>query len=110
MLQTIVNSIHDKKGVKVISLDLTSLHDSMADYFIICEGNSPPHIRAIADNIMHEVKKQTEQLPMHAEGFGSMDWVLIDYFNIVVHVFHKEKRSLYQLEELWGDAIRMNSF
>jgi len=104
LLQLIIKSILDKKGSRVISLDLTNLDDAMADYFIICEGNSPPQVRAIADNIAYEIKKGLGEVPLHLEGMGNLEWVLIDYFNIVVHVFHKEKRGLYELEELWGDA------
>ena len=104
LLQLIIESILDKKGSRVISLDLTNLDDAMADYFIICEGNSPPQVRAIADNIAYEIKKGLGEVPLHLEGMSNLEWVLIDYFNIVVHVFHKEKRGFYELEELWGDA------
>ena len=104
LLELIIESILDKKGGRIVSLNLTNLDDAMADYFIICEGNSPPQVRAIADNIAYEIKKALGEVPLHLEGMGNLEWVLIDYFNIVVHVFHKEKRGLYQLEELWGDA------
>ncbi|HNI43253.1 MAG: ribosome silencing factor [Chitinophagales bacterium] len=102
-IQHIIASIQDKKGVKIVSMDLRPV-GSICDYFIICEGNSPPHVRAIADNVMFEMKKKFGINPVHCEGFGTLDWVLVDYFDIVVHVFHKDKRNLYQLEDLWGDA------
>ena len=90
LIDLIVESIHDKKGLKVISLNLSELNDSMADHFIICEGTSAPHMRAIADNVTYKVKHE--------------EWVLVDYFDVLVHIFHKDKRELYQLEDLWGDA------
>jgi ribosome-associated protein len=105
LLDLIADSILDKKGEDVISLDLTKLHDAMADYFVICEGNSPPQVRAIAENIVERVKKTYNILPATQEGFNSMEWVLLDYLDIVIHIFHKSKRHVYQLEELWGDAI-----
>ncbi len=110
LLQLIIESILDKKGNRVVTLDLTNLEDAMADYFVICEGNSPPQIRAIADNIAHKVKKQLGELPLNLEGMNNLEWVLIDYFSIVVHVFHKEKRGFYQLEELWGDAAIVTEY
>lgn len=104
LLQVIVDSILDKKGQSIVSLDLTNLEDAMADYFVICDGNSPPQIKAIAEHILFNAKKQLGELPTQKEGLNSTDWILLDYFSIVVHIFHKEKRDFYQLEELWGDA------
>lgn len=103
-LNIIIDSILEKKGIDVVSLDLSNLQDAMAAYFVICEGNSPPQVRAIADNVLEKVKQLTGQIPAAREGFGSLEWVLLDYLDIVVHVFHKNKRHVYQLEELWGDA------
>jgi len=104
LLRVIVDSILDKKGLNVISLDLTNLDESVADYLVICEGNSPPQVRAIADNVRHEAKKQLSERPTFKEGFSTLEWVLIDYINIMVHVFLKDKRQFYKLEELWADA------
>jgi len=106
LLDLIADSILEKKGEDVISLDLTQLDDAMADYFVICEGSSPPQVRAIAENIVEKVKKTANISPSAQEGFNSMEWVLLDYLDIVIHIFHKSKRHVYQLEELWGDAIR----
>jgi ribosome-associated protein len=104
LIDLIVESIHDKKGLKVISLNLSELNDSMADHFIICEGTSAPHMRAIADNVTYKVKHEAGLHPYHTEGINSPEWVLVDYFDVLVHIFHKDKRELYQLEDLWGDA------
>lgn len=104
LLEIIVDSILEKKGADVISLDLNNLQDAMTGYFIICEGNSPPQVRAIADNVVEKVKELTGEIPVAREGFGTLEWVLLDYLDVVVHIFHKSKRHVYQLEELWGDA------
>ncbi len=85
-------------------MDLSDLTEAMCDHFIICEGNSTTQVQAIADNVMHEVKKQTGDLPLSSEGKQNAEWILIDYFDVVVHVFLKEKRAFYQLEDLWSDA------
>lgn len=110
LLEIIADSMLDKKAEDVVSLDLTNLHDAMADYFVICEANSPPQMRAIADNIVEKVKKLTGIFPNAQEGQNSTEWVLIDYLDIVVHIFHQSKRHVYQLEQLWGDAAIITSY
>ncbi len=105
LVEIITDSILDKKGQEVISLDMTALDDAMGDYFIICEGTSPPQVRAIADNIAFNVEQATGESPLHYEGTRTYEWVLLDFFNIVVHIFHKDARHRYSLEELWADAI-----
>ncbi len=103
--ELIINAIRDKKGHEILKLDLTQLHDAPADYFIICHGNSDTQVKAIANSIVKEIKDHTKQLPNHVEGQQNGTWVLVDYFNTVVHIFHKEKRGFYNLEALWSDAI-----
>ncbi|MGB0838885.1 MAG: ribosome silencing factor [Chitinophagales bacterium] len=104
LLAIAIDSILEKKGQNIVSLDLRNLDDAMSDYFIICEGSSPPQIKAIADSVSDTIKKTYGEAPTYKEGFKSMEWVLLDYIDIVVHVFHTNKRFLYNLEELWGDA------
>ncbi len=101
----IIDSIRDIKGKKIMKLDLRHLDDAPTDFFIICEGESTVQVKSIADNIYLRMKKETDNLPSHFEGTAGARWVLVDYFNIVVHVFHPEAREFYQLEELWSDAI-----
>jgi ribosome-associated protein len=101
----IVDSIQDIKGKKIVKIDLRHLDDAPTDFFIICEGDSNTQVKAIADNIYDRVKKEGAILPLHFEGQQNALWVLLDYFNIVVHVFYKEKRAYYELEDLWGDGI-----
>jgi ribosome-associated protein len=105
ILKTIIKAIQDKKGENIISLDLRKIHEAVADFFIICEANNQPQIRAIADQVEEEVKKKCGELPYHHEGRQAMQWVLIDYINIVVHIMLPESRKFYKLEEMWSDAV-----
>lgn len=100
----IIDSIQDIKGRGIVKLDLRHLEDAPTDYFIICEGESVVQVKAIADNIHFRLKKEADTPPSHVEGTDTSRWVLVDYFNTVVHVFYPEAREFYQLEELWSDA------
>ncbi len=91
-----------KKAKDVIILDLRKL-TSMADYFVVCTGDSEPQVKAIADAIMSGMEELGERA-WHAEGLQNLQWILLDYVDVVVHVFHKDVRSFYGLEKLWGDA------
>ena len=104
IIKTIINAIQQKKGGNIISLDLRKIPEAVADFFIICEAGNQPQIRAISDNIEDQVKKQTGEDPYRHEGFKSLQWVLIDYVNVVVHVMLPENRKFYKLEEMWSDA------
>jgi ribosome-associated protein len=100
----IVEGIRDKKGKKIVQLDLRKLGDAPADFFIICEGDSNTHVKAITDSIYKKVKEEMDTAPTHSEGSSNSRWILMDYFNTVVHVFHPETREFYELEHLWSDA------
>lgn len=100
----IIEGIRDKKGKNIIQLDLRRLEDAPADFFIICEGDSSTHIKAISDSIYKKVKDELYTMPSHTEGSTNARWVLMDYFNTVVHVFYPETRQFYELEQLWSDA------
>ncbi len=100
----IVDGIQDKKGKNIVKLDMRKLHDAPADFFIICEGDSNVHVKAISDSIHRKIKEELHSNPLHVEGSIGARWVLMDYFETVVHVFHKETREFYQLEDLWSDA------
>ena len=100
----IVESIQDIKGKKIVKLDLRGLDATPTDFFIICQGESNTQVKSIADNIRKRVKDELGFLPSHAEGVQDGLWALMDYFNVVVHVFHPEKRAFYDLENLWSDA------
>lgn len=104
IIKTIIAAIQEKKGEHIISLDLRKISEAVADFFIICEAGNPAQIRAIADNIEDRVKEKCSENPYHHEGFQKLQWVLIDYVNVVVHVMHPENRKFYNLEEMWSDA------
>ncbi|MGH7445946.1 MAG: ribosome silencing factor [Longimicrobiales bacterium] len=92
----------DRKGVDMLVMDLRGISNA-TDFFLIVSGTSDMHARAIAENIIEELKKEGVR-PSHVEGLRSGRWVLIDYIDFVVHVFHPAARDFYQLERLWGDA------
>ena len=102
MFQTILKAIQDKKGENIVSLDLTKIDEAVADFFILCEAQSHIQVNAIASNIEEEVRLQCEEKPYHVET-GQL-WTLVDYVNIVVHVFQRDERKFYDLEGLWMDA------
>mgnify|MGYP005673166561 CR=1 FL=1 len=99
LLDEIVSLAFEKKAKEVISLDLRGL-SSITDYYIICHGKSEPQVKAIVDNI----RKGTSFKPRHLEGYENKKWVLLDYFDIIVHVFDEEERNYYSLENVWADA------
>ena len=105
IIKIIINAIQGKKGKNIVSLDLRKIHEAVADFFIICEAGSHNQVRAIADFVEDEVQNKCEEAPYHHEGHQAMQWVLIDYVNVVVHVMMPEKRKFYKLEEMWSDAI-----
>lgn len=100
----IVEGIRDKKGKNIVQLDLRKLGDAPADFFIICEGDSNTHVKAISDSIYKKVKEEMNTMPSHTEGSNNAKWILMDYFNTVVHVFYPETRHFYEIENLWSDA------
>ena len=104
MNDLIIDSIQDIKGKNIIKLDMRRLGDTPADYFIICEGDSSTQVKAISDNIYKRLKEEAGQRPAHSEGKQNARWICIDYFDVVVHVFYRETRQFYELEELWSDA------
>ena len=103
----IIDSIQDIKGKQIVKLDLRHLDYAPTNFFIICEGESSTQIKAISDNIYRKVKDEMGITPNHTEGLGDAKWILVDYFDIVVHVFYPETRSYYDLENLWSDANRI---
>lgn len=102
--QVVVKGMQEKKANEIRVLDLKHISNSVADYFIICSGNSDTHIDAIANSVEEEVIKTDGQLPWHKEGSNNKSWVLLDYVDVVVHIFAKESRSFYGIEDLWADA------
>ncbi len=106
LLNAIVEAISDKKGEDIVALDLRNIHDAASDYFVVCHATVGIQIRAIAEHVINEVKEKLNISPYHKEGFENLEWVLIDYVDIVLHVFIKPRREYYSLEELWDDATK----
>lgn len=100
----VVEGMLDKKALDVVVMDLREVKHAIADYFILCSGNSDTQIDAISDSIEAQIHKNSKQNPWKREGQQNREWILLDYVDVVAHVFNKEKRTFYGLEELWGDA------
>jgi ribosome-associated protein len=99
-----VHGIQEKKGNDIVRLDLRNLNSSVSDYFIVCNADSTTQVKAIADSVEDEIYKLTQTNPWRKEGLDNADWIILDYFDIVVHIFRTEKREFYGIEDLWGDA------
>jgi len=104
LIATILEGIEDVKGQDINILDLREIENTVCDYFIICEGTSNTQVNAIVSSIQKKVSKATKDNPWHIEGSENAEWVLMDYVNVVVHVFQKQIREYYDIESLWGDA------
>ncbi|HWW38352.1 MULTISPECIES: ribosome silencing factor [Pedobacter] len=99
-----VHGIQEKKGNDIVRLDLRNLNSSVSDYFIICNADSSTQVKAIADSVEKEIYTNTQTDPWRKEGFENAEWIILDYFDIVVHIFKTEKRDFFGIEDLWGDA------
>jgi len=103
--KVVVSGMQEKKAEDIVLMDLRNVKNAIADYFIICSGNSDTHIDAISESIEKEIHKINRENPWHREGKDNKEWVLLDYVNVVAHIFKKDRREFYALEELWGDAL-----
>jgi len=104
LITTIISGIEEVKGLEINLLDLRGIENTVCDYFIICNGTSNTHVNAIVNSIQKIVSKTLKDKPWHVEGSENGEWVLLDYVNVVVHVFQKATREYYNIESLWGDA------
>jgi len=105
LLSSIVLGIFEKKGMNVLKIDLRKLENRITDYFVICHASSTTQVGAISDSVEDLVRAQAGEKPMHIEGLDNCFWVLLDYGNVIVHIFLEEYRGFYSLESLWGDAV-----
>ena len=108
LLDKIISSIQDMKGKEIISLNLQKTESNICKYFVICTGNSNTHVNAIEKSIRKKVAEELKEKPNNIEGYKISEWILIDYTDIIVHIFQKNIRLYYNLEDLWGDADRIN--
>jgi len=104
LIALILHGIEEVKGQEINVLDLREIENTVCDYFIICNGTSNTQVNAIVNSIQKKVSKAIKDKPWHVEGSENAEWVLLDYINVVVHVFQKHIRDFYDLEGLWGDA------
>ncbi len=104
LLALIIEGIENVKGDNITILDLRAIDNTACDYFVICDGNSNTQVNAISGSIQRTVSKELKDKPWHVEGSEQSTWILMDYINIVVHIFQKETREFYNIEDLWGDA------
>ncbi|MCU0473098.1 MAG: ribosome silencing factor [Bacteroidales bacterium] len=104
LVKSVIKGIFEKKGLNVLKIDLRKLENRIADFFIICHGSSVTQVDSICDSVEDTVRKVAGEKPLHVEGLDNCYWVLLDYGNVVVHIFQEEYRSFYSLESLWADG------
>ena len=104
LVNKITEAIQDKKGKGIVIANLTEIDDTICNYFVICEGNSPSQVAAIVDSIVDHVREEAGVKPWAVDGLNNAEWVAMDYSDVVVHVFLPEVRDFYDLEHLWEDA------
>ena len=108
LCQTIVDGMQENKAKDIVILDLRHLTSAVCDFFVICSGDSNTHVDGISNAVTRYSRKILHEKPWHIEGKNNSEWVLLDYINVVGHIFYKDARSFFQLEELWADAILTN--
>lgn len=106
LVDTVVKGIQEVKGKDIVHLDLRTVPNAVSEHFVICNGGSDRQVEAIFNSVQKFTKEHLNEKPWHVEGKENADWILMDYVNVVVHVFTPDKRSFYALEDLWGDAKR----
>ena len=106
LIALIIDGIEDVKGQNISILDLRSIENTVCDYFVICDGNSNTQVNAIVNSIQKKVSKAAHEKPYQIEGTENAEWILMDYVSVVAHVFYKETREFFDLEDLWADAKR----
>ena len=104
LITEIIQGIEEVKGENITILDLRELENTVCEYFIICDGTSNTQVNAISGSVQKIVGENAQEKPWHVEGDNLSEWILVDYVHVVVHIFQKQVREFYALEELWGDA------
>jgi ribosome-associated protein len=105
LFSSIIEGIKAKNGEGIISINIKEIGTGVCDYFIICHGNSRTQVEAIANSVEDTVRISTGEKPWHIEGFENAEWILLDYIDIVIHIFQSKARNFYQLEKLWADGV-----
>lgn len=104
LLKSVIKGILDKQGHDILKIDLRKIENRIADYYVICHGNSVTQVDAICDSVEDTVRIDAGEKPLHVEGLENCYWVLVDYGDVVVHIFLEQYRKFYSLETLWADA------
>ena len=104
MLDSIINGLEERKAKNITVLNLSNIQNRSFDFFVIADAESSTHVDSIASSVEETVKKQLNERPFHTEGWENSEWILLDYVDIMVHVFQQQTRDFYRLEELWADA------
>lgn len=104
LLDEIIDAMQDKKAKDIVSIDLSKIENSITKYFVICNGTSTTQVDSIYDNVIYKVNENIQIKPFHKEGYENSEWILIDYFDVVVHIFIDDRRKFYKLEDLWADG------
>ena len=104
LIEKIVDGISDVKGQNIEMIDLRKIENRICDFYIICSGSSNTHVSAILESVKKKVSKSLKEKPSHTEGEENAEWILLDYINVVVHIFQEQVREFYKIEELWGDC------
>ncbi|MDE5420820.1 ribosome silencing factor [Ancylomarina sp. DW003] len=104
LVDTIIEALKALKAVEIVSVDLKNVSGAVCKYFVICNGTSNTHVSSLADNVQNETLEKLKEKVWKKEGHQNAQWILLDYANVVVHIFQKEYRDFYQLEQLWADA------
>ncbi|MBU0488867.1 MAG: ribosome silencing factor [Bacteroidetes bacterium] len=105
MLECIIDAMEDKKAERIVIMDLSEIESRIADQFIVCSGSSGIQVEAIAENVERKLKETAGLRPFHREGYENAEWILLDYFDVIVHVFNETARDFYEIEKLWADAV-----
>jgi len=106
LVDTIVDAIQDIKGKDIVVLDLSELPNAITNYFVICSGDSNTQVDGISNSVLKKTRTELKEKPWHQEGINNSEWILLDYVDVVVHIFYKDIRDFYNLEDLWADGIR----
>ena len=104
LVDTIINALKDLKAVDIVSVNLKEVSGAVCKYFVICDGTSSTHVTSLADHVQNETSEKLNEKVWHKEGHQNAQWVLLDYADVVVHIFQREYRDFYQLDQLWADA------
>jgi ribosome-associated protein len=104
LCKTVIEGMQEKKGIDIMVLDLREIKGAVTDFFVICSGNSDTQVEALMNSVAEQVYKATSEDVWHKEGAMNREWILLDFVDVVAHIFKKDRRKFYGLEELWGDA------